>query len=276
MTKDWYTWTIGEIEDNLNLLQAQAVDYLREPFECDCFLKHTSIIRGYANEMQSFAKTDEEKELLSRLAAWSDKWHKIFEGKKLVPKEVMQSLHDETRDMRKGVEDQFFIKKGGENPALDNPREHKHTLSCKHGKCECVIRGHPKEHFAKESFRRLKDQPKPGYDMIVGCPKGQFRAGKCQVGTELHKIIAPMDKCKKDKPGNPIEAKTPAEHFLVEMFGSMEQAEKEYGIVWGVESDKLLFYPEKLTVGQVSKIKKAGGKYGPDNFWRVKFPEVEY
>ena len=47
-------WTIGEIEDNLNLLQAQAVDYLKEPFECDCFLKHTSIIRRYANENQSF------------------------------------------------------------------------------------------------------------------------------------------------------------------------------------------------------------------------------
>jgi hypothetical protein len=72
----------------------------------------------------------------------------------------------------------------------------RHTLSCKHDKCECVIREHPKEHFAGESFRRVKDRPKPGYDMIVGCPKGEFRAGRCQVGTELHKIIAPMAKCK--------------------------------------------------------------------------------
>jgi hypothetical protein len=305
MAKDWYKWTVGEIEDNLNLLQAQAVDYLKEPFECDCFLKHTSVIRGYANEMQSFAKTQEEKALLSRLAAWSDKWHKVFEGKKTVPKEVMQSLHDETREMRKGVEDRFFIKQvAGHSAACSGPgcqgvishdqellgetgsmaelhdllvsrgfyydssegkadvagehqagyvlvyknrqgdvarltltekglaarrvheeisphmvktREHatadtytitnvvtmenpenpgRHSLSCKHGKCECVIRGHPKEHFAKESFRRVKDQPKPGYDMIVGCPKGEFRAGRCQVGTELHKIIAPMSKCK--------------------------------------------------------------------------------
>jgi hypothetical protein len=106
----------------------------------------------------------------------------------------MQSLHDETREMRKRVEDQFFIEKR-DNPA--NPgNPGKHTLSCKHGKCECVIKGHPKEHFDPKSFRRLKDQPKPGYDMIVGCPKGEFRTDKCQVGTELHKIIAPMSKCR--------------------------------------------------------------------------------
>lgn len=326
MTKDWYIWTIGEIEDNLNLLQAQAVDYLREPFECDCFLKHTSIIRGYANEMQSFAKTDQERELLSRLAAWSDKWHLKFEGKKQVPKEVMQSLHDETREMRKEVEDLFFMKErrlgkprsdeerrerhlishgsaelpprgtGLENPGEEdptgslfdaalteiqetyqkkieklykelkeckklagesyererlcaeqfypaiwklekerddkieqlliesegkdwrekiygkkyverwrekerekeksNPTEAKHVLECKGGVCECVIRGHAVGHFDPKSFRTMKDYPKKGYYMIVGCPKGQFRAGKCQVGTELHKIIAPMDRCR--------------------------------------------------------------------------------
>lgn len=127
MAKDWYKWTVGEIEDNLNLLQAQAVDYLKEPFECDCFLKHTSVIRGYANEMQSFAKTPEEKGLLSRLAAWSDKWHKVFEGKKTVPKEVMQSLHDETREMRKGVEDRFFIKKA-ENLGASHTTAHGHGV----------------------------------------------------------------------------------------------------------------------------------------------------
>jgi hypothetical protein len=117
--KDWYAWTVSEIEDNLNLLQAQAVDYLKEPFACDCFLKHTSTVRGYANEMQTFARNDAEKQLLSRLAAWSDKWHREFEGKRQVPKETMQSLHDETREMRKGVEDRFFMEKGGENPTSE-------------------------------------------------------------------------------------------------------------------------------------------------------------
>ena len=192
--KDWYTWTIGEIEDNLNLLQAQAVDYLNEPFECDCFLKHTSIIRGYANEMQSFAKTDQEREVLGKLSEWSNKWHREFEDKRQVPKETMQSLHDETREMRKEVEDRFFMEK--EKNPTDNPGEHKHVLECKGGVCECVIRGHPAKHFDPGSFRTLKDQPRPGYYMIVGCPRGQFREGKCQVGTELHKIIAPMEKCK--------------------------------------------------------------------------------
>jgi hypothetical protein len=94
---------------------------------------------------------------------------------------------------------QYVYREVEEAKALSskNPRNPgRHTLSCKHGKCECVIREHPKEHFDPGSFRRVKDRPKPGYDMIVGCPKGEFRAGRCQVGTELHKIIAPIAKCK--------------------------------------------------------------------------------
>ena len=84
-------------------------------------------------------------------------------------------------------------------PKSDNPGPHivgDHVKECKGGVCECVIRGHPAKHFDPGSFRTMKDQPKPGYYMIVGCPKGEFREGKCQVGTELHKITAPTEKCR--------------------------------------------------------------------------------
>ena len=135
--KDWYDWTIKEIEDNLNLLQAQAVDYLKDPFVCDCFLKHTSTLRGYANEMQTFARNDAEKQLLSSLASWADKWHKVFEGKESVPREVMQKLHDETREMRKGIEDQFFIKQRTVAPG--------HSATCKGPGCQVPIESHSKD-----------------------------------------------------------------------------------------------------------------------------------
>jgi len=215
-SKDWYTWTAKEIEDNLNLLQAQAVDYLKDPFDCDCFVKHSSMIRGYCNEMQSFAKTQEERELLSKISKWADSWHEKFKKEQRPPKEVMQKLHDETRLVRKEFEEVFYFKKR-DNPS--NPGKHK--LECKHGKslCVCVIREHPKEHFDPKSFRRMKDYPKKGYDTVIGCPKGKFRKNRCQVGTQLHKIIAPMSKCKSSS--NPVNPEN--DQDLLGRTGSMAE-----------------------------------------------------
>jgi len=67
-----------------------------------------------------------------------------------------------------------------------------------------------------------------------------------------------------------MEAKTKAEKFLVELYGSLEAAEKRFGTAWGMTDTGLRFSAFDNNVGELAKIKQAGGKYVGD-FWEVTF-----
>lgn len=52
----------------------------------------------------------------------------------------------------------------------------------------------PKQ-YDKKSFRVIQIGPKEKQiKATIGCPKGKFKAGKCQVGTQIQKLIFPTDK----------------------------------------------------------------------------------
>lgn len=44
--------------------------------------------------------------------------------------------------------------------------------------------------FAARSLRTVK--AKGGRKLVVGCPKGKFRKGRCSVGTRLQTILYPL------------------------------------------------------------------------------------
>lgn len=49
--------------------------------------------------------------------------------------------------------------------------------------------------FAKKSFRVIKIGPEEKQiSATIGCPKGKYKAGKCQVGTQIQKLMFPTEK----------------------------------------------------------------------------------
>lgn len=167
---DALQYTKDELRKQWALLQTHASQYPSEDsgFCKECMDKHLLLIEGLSEEGTSMTESDKEKQMF-------------------------QDMAEEARAMRKAIgnPDSYCPTCGESN---SNPKKHK--IECHHGKCECVIRGESKEFFDKESFRRMKDYPKKGYDTVIGCPEGQFVSGKCQVGTAMHKIICPIGVCK--------------------------------------------------------------------------------
>ena len=128
-----------------------------------------------------------------------------------VERDHYQELIDRVREIRKEIFEEMTTTKvlkeekeaignpgacsvcGGGNPEIvGNPV----PLACDFEK-EVV---NPKEHFDPSSFRtlcpqsptgRCKDLPadmKCATRVIIGCPQGQFKGGRCQVGTEAQVI----------------------------------------------------------------------------------------
>ena len=56
----------------------------------------------------------------------------------------------------------------------------------KHWRC----RKAPPSQFAKGSLRTIPT--KSGVKLIIGCPKGKYKKGRCTVGTRLQSILRPV------------------------------------------------------------------------------------
>jgi hypothetical protein len=59
--------------------------------------------------------------------------------------------------------------------------------------CFCEKTVAPKSRFAKKSFRWIKSGRSW---VLIGCPKGKFRRGRCTVGTRAHKVMAAGRSCR--------------------------------------------------------------------------------
>ena len=45
------------------------------------------------------------------------------------------------------------------------------------------------KYFDKKSLRIVKVPKRPDVKLIVGCKKGKFKRGKCQIGTTLQAML---------------------------------------------------------------------------------------
>ena len=50
----------------------------------------------------------------------------------------------------------------------------------------------PPSKFDPKSFRTVS--AKGGVKLVIGCPKGKFRKGKCAVGTRIQSKLVPIKK----------------------------------------------------------------------------------
>jgi hypothetical protein len=48
--------------------------------------------------------------------------------------------------------------------------------------------------FDKDSFRTIDIDPDKGVKAVIGCPRGHFKAGKCDGGTEVQSFLFAKNK----------------------------------------------------------------------------------
>lgn len=60
---------------------------------------------------------------------------------------------------------------------------------------EYIRSGHGnKSKYDSDSFRTIVIDEKEGIKAIIGCPKGHFKNGKCNAGTEVESYLFALDK----------------------------------------------------------------------------------
>lgn len=155
---------IGHLSEELKLLEDHALELESGAEECsDCLWKHINAVAGYANELAS-QLTGEGKEYYGQLAQEARKWRKdIFATCETC-----------------GTQET-------ENPELEKCEFTKEMVK-------------PKDFFDPTSFRTLCPecpgarcaQCPPDLEcasrIIIGCKAGEFKDGKCRIGTETHVI----------------------------------------------------------------------------------------
>lgn len=218
---DALPYTREALVEELGLLERHMRD--GTAYICGCaFDSHLPLIAGLASEGVKFAASERERNYYEGLRDWAHKRIGDLETEKGVKAEY---LIKESRDRRLAIRYEEFgmkselpekgtgLKEGtaregserGKGTSLSDPqREKRHaTRFTRIEKKGCNFweeKIHHKQFFARKSFRTLCPEC-PGARcsncppsmacatrVIVGCPKGHYRGGKCNVGMETHVV----------------------------------------------------------------------------------------
>lgn len=61
---------------------------------------------------------------------------------------------------------------------------------------KCIKRLEKKSYFDPKSFRWIRVSPRT--QVLIGCKKGRFKRGKCDIGTEAYEIVTERKRCPVD------------------------------------------------------------------------------
>ena len=138
-------------------------------FCLDCTYKHLTAVQDHLEDGVALSKTSEEREFLAG----------ILQQIRDARKKVLDKLREMPKEEASG------------NPSVEALPSGFHKEQIK-----------PAKYFEPSSFRTLcpqcpgslcskcpPDLQETATRVIIGCKKGQFEGGKCQIGTEAHVVF---------------------------------------------------------------------------------------
>lgn len=186
---DALEYTRSALIEELNLLERHMRD--GTAFICGCaFDSHLPMIAGLASEGVKFAKRADETDFYGDLRDWAHARLKSLEDVKGLPAET---LIRESRERRLAIRNGIW----GEEMSGE-------LIEIAHSpRCQFVTEVlKAKGSFDPHSFRTICPECPEGdcklcpaaecsARLVIGCPKGHFVDGRCQIGTEAQKILRP-------------------------------------------------------------------------------------